>query len=273
MTYGFSQVNLEIFENVAVTRLINIYKTLIIVVVMGFYLASANSCPLTLNNTGNTITKNADDDIGVSCPVPKQLVFSSLRHPKIQKDIQPLLQRAYRQLGIEVNFIVTSSYRDLLLVSENRLMGSAAFAEDIIDKVPNLVPVNPPLTAMSYVLLCRKGLVCDSSIFNNSDNPEAIVVSTAMSKGLKEHYPQIRFDRVTITNEVKNVLKYLREGRVNYGVYPISDKTKGGLREIPSSVNYSILYDLQTFHVISQQISCLLPKIEFALREELNKFK
>ncbi|GAB2998840.1 hypothetical protein [Psychrosphaera aestuarii] len=240
---------------------------------MGFYVASANSFPLTLNNTGNTIIKNTDNDVGVSCPVPKQLVFSSLRHPKIQKDIQPVLKRAYKRLGIEVDFVVTSSYRDLLLVSENKLMGSAAFAEDIIDTVPNVLPVYPPLTAMSYVLLCQKGVVCDSSIFNNSDNPEAIVVSTAMSKGLKDHYPQIRDDRLTTTNEVKNVIRYLKENRVNYGIYPISDKTKGGLKEIPPNVNYSILYDLQTFHVISKQISCLLPKIEFALREELHKFK
>ncbi|MDA8621439.1 hypothetical protein N9L48_02230 [Psychrosphaera sp.] len=168
---------------------------------------------------------------------------------------------------------MTSSYRDLLLVSDNKLMGSAAFAEDIINTLPDVVAVQPSLTEMSYVLLCQKGVVCDSSIFKNTDNPKAIVVSTAMSKGLKEHYPQIKEYHLTTTNEVKNVLRYLKENRVSYGIYPISDRQKGGLLELPQNLNYSILYDLQSFHVISKQISCLLPKIEFALREELNKFK
>lgn len=208
-----------------------------------------------------------------ACPIPKKLTFSSLRHPQIQSEIQPLLERVYAKLGIELEFVVTTSYRDLMLVANNQLMGSAAFAGDIISTMPGILAVQPPLRNMSYVLLCKKGVRCDETILNNTTNPKAIVVSTAMSKGVLKRYPQLNLRQMVLTNEVHKVTQFLKQGRVDYGIYPISDRHNGGLLELPQNLNYSILYDLKSFHVISRQISCLLPKIEVALREELNKLK
>ena len=243
-----------------------INKHVVTFLLKGLFLAVGLFSGLALSN--NLLTEASTS----ACPVPKKLTFSSLRHPQIQSEIQPLLERVYAKLGIELEFVVTTSYRDLMLVANNQLMGSAAFADDIISTMPGILAVEPPLRNMSYVLLCHKDLACDESIFD-AQPKNLIAASNAMSKTILNRFPQLSPKQMVPTREVIGVLRMLEENRVDYGIYPISDRHNGGLLELPQNLNYSILYDLKSFHVISRQISCLLPKIEVAMREELSKLK
>lgn len=206
---------------------------------------------------------------GGNCRIPPKVTFSSIEHPKVQSYIQPLIADVYKNIGIRTEFLIVSSYRDLMLVANNQLMGSVVFAEDIIDTIPDLIKVNPPISMMSYVLLCKKGLICDKTIVTSERNDVQIVTTNAMAKSLARRYSELNKRRLLPTSEMKNVMSFIRKDRVNYGVYPISDRTKGGLSELPPDLNYSILYDINSYHVINKDYACLLPLIESALESAL----
>lgn len=208
-----------------------------------------------------------------SCPLPDKLTFSSFKHPKVQQSIQPLLVQAYKGLGIEVEFIVTSSYRDLLLVSDYVISGSSIFAEDIIDTLPDVIKVQPSLIKVAYILLCNQGVRCENDILIERSDQHWVAVSTAMSKGLKRHYPHLPLENLFITTEVKNIISALKKKRVDYGLYPISAIELGGLKEIPEGLNYSVLYEINSYHVINKELMCLQPQISASITAELAKFK
>lgn len=204
-----------------------------------------------------------------ACKVPPKVTFSSIEHPKVQNFIQPLIADVYGKVGIKTEFLIVSSYRDLMLVANKQLMGSVVFAEDIIDIIPELIKVNPPISKMSYVLLCSKEARCDSAVLTADNSDAKIVTTNAMAKSLSRRYPGLNQQRLLPTSEMKNVMSFIRKERVSYGVYPISDRTKGGLGELPPDLNHAILYDIDSYHVLNKDYACLLPLIEPVLESAL----
>ena len=207
------------------------------------------------------------------CDLSQPVMLSSINHPKIQQYFEPLIKKTYADIGVNVDFVVTSSYRDLMLVNREALSGSVAFAEDIIDTIPGLIKVAPPLSIMSYMLVCKKGKPCNLEQLHKLIEVGGLAVTNAMSMGVVTNFPQIDKDNLVIVSKMGQVLSMLSEGRVDYGVYPVSDRSKGGTEEIPVEFNYEPMYDIATYHVINNNLLCLLPKIEASLSQNLKTFK
>lgn len=208
-------------------------------------------------------------DIAEICNVPKKLTFTSIAHPKVQNEIQPFLVDVYQELGIELEFVVTASLRDLKLLSSGQVMGAAVYSEDIIDGLEGIIKLHPAIVTTSNMLLCKKGIECSEQKVLFYDSEKQLAVSRAMSGAYLKHYPDFEEKNLLITNEMKNVLNLIRFERADYGVYPISDHTKGGLNELPSYVDSEFLYSVSSFHIISSDLACLKPDIEQVLADKL----
>lgn len=210
-----------------------------------------------------------EEDSVSNCDLSEPVLLSSIHHPKIQSFYQPLLKRVYADIGVNVDFVITTSYRDLMLVEHQSLSGSVAFAEDIIDTIPGVIKVRPALANTSYMLLCNPGKYCDPSILMNRKQDHVFAVSNAMSKTLVTRFPQTDTKNMVVTSDISKVMQLMHEGRVDYGVYPVSDRSRGGTSEIPVEFNYVPLYDIPTYHVIGPKLLCLLPKLEVSLGRAL----
>lgn len=208
-------------------------------------------------------------DIAEICNVPKKLTFTSFSHPKVQSEVQPLISRVYKKLGIDVEFVVTASMRDLKLIASGELMGAAIFSEDIIDGMEGIIKIRPALLSTSNMLICRKGLPCSESEVTDFSGDKPLAISRAMSGAFKKYYRDFNNEHLIITNEMKNVLNLIKYNRIDRGIYPISDHTKGGLQELPSSVDSEFLYSVSSYHIISSQLVCLQPMVEQVLADEL----
>lgn len=203
------------------------------------------------------------------CNVPKKLTFTSFAHPKVQSEVQPLISSVYKQLGIDIEFVVTASLRDLKLISTGELMGAAIFSEDIIDGMEGIIKIRPALLSTSNMLVCRKGLACSENQVMNFSGDKPLAISRAMSGAFQKHYSDFAKGNLLITNEMKNVLNLIKYNRVDRGIYPISDHTKGGLKELPSSLDSEFLYSVSSYHIISSQLACLQPMVEQVLADAL----
>jgi hypothetical protein len=203
------------------------------------------------------------------CELPDKLTFTSIAHPVVKSQIQPLIKDVYKSIGIDVNFIVTASKRDLRLISNGEVMGAAIFSEDVFQGISGINKVYPALLQASNMLLCRKGLPCTEEELNNYQYDKPIAISRAMSDAFLKRYPNVDKSHLLITNEMKNVLNLLRYKRVDYGIYPISDHTKDGLKELPTFVDSEFLYSVSSYHIISSELSCIQPMVEQVLADAL----
>ena len=208
-------------------------------------------------------------DIAEICNVPKKLTFTSIAHPKVQNEVQPFIASVYKQLGIEVEFVVIASLRDLKLLSNGQVMGAAIYSEDIIEGLEGIIKVQPALLTTSNMLLCKKDSTCSENNILEYEGEKPIAVSRAMSGAFLKHYPDFSEEHLLITNEMKNVLNLIRFNRVDYGIYPISDHTKGGLNELPSYVDSEFLYSVSSYHIISSDLACMKSDIEQVLADKL----
>ena len=208
-------------------------------------------------------------DIAEICNVPKKLTFTSFSHPKVQSEVQPLITRVYKKLGIDIEFVVTASMRDLKLIAGGELMGAAIFSEDIIDGMEGIIKIRPVLLSTSNMLICRKGIACSESEVTEFSDDKPLAISRAMSGAFQNHYPNFDKQNLIITNEMKNVLNLIKYNRIDRGIYPISDHTKGGLQELPSSVDSEFLYSVSSYHIVSSKLACLQPMVEQVLSDEL----
>lgn len=207
------------------------------------------------------------------CEIPKKLQFSTVNHPQVQGMVQPLLVAAYKDLGIEVEFVVASSMRDLMLVSENQLMGSAIFTDDIILQIPNVIRIYPKLTNITYILLCRAGVVCDAQAILGDAVDSQVAISKAMSRALLHRYPNVSEGRLLITNDVKNVITLLAKERVDFGLYPISETTGRGIDDLPTGFQYVRLFENPSYHILNEKYACIKPKLEKILPQKLDLFR
>ena len=208
-------------------------------------------------------------DIAEICNVPKKLTFTSIAHPKVQNEIQPLIADVYKALGIEVEFVVIASLRDLKLLSSGQVMGAAIYSEDIIEGLDGIIKLQPAILTTSNMLLCKKGVPCLEQQLFNYEGDKPVAVSRAMSGAFLKQYPDFDKEHLLITNEMKNVLNLIRFERVDYGIYPVSDHTKGGLNELPSYLDSEFLYSVSSYHIISSDLACLKSDIEQVLADKL----
>lgn len=208
-------------------------------------------------------------NIAEICNVPKKLTFSSIAHPKVKAQVQPLIKSVYQQLGIDVDFVVTASMRDLKLISNGKLKGAAVFSEDIIAELEGIERIEPAILTTSNMLVCRKGLPCSERDIAHYAAEKSIAVSTAMSEAFLKQYPEVKKEQLVITKEMKNVLNMIKYQRLDYGIYPISDHTKGGLSELPKYVDSEFLYQVASYHIIHSGLSCIQPMVEQVLADRL----
>lgn len=208
-------------------------------------------------------------DLAEICNVPNKLTFTSIAHPKVQNEVQPFITDVYKQLGIEVEFVVIASLRDLKLLSDGKVMGAAIYSEDIVEGLEGIIKLQPALLKASNMLLCKKGIECSENTLLHYDNDKPVAISRAMSGAFLKSYPDFDEKHLTITREMKNTLNLIRAGRVDYSIYPISDHTKGGLNELPSYVNSEFLYSVSSYHIISSELACLKSDIEQVLADKL----
>jgi len=208
-------------------------------------------------------------NIAELCNVPKKLTFTSIDHPKVRSEIQPLISHVYKKLGIDVEYLITASGRDLKLISEGQVLGGAVYSEDVIDNLAGAINIHPPLVKVSNMLLCNKEVVCRESILSNATLDKPIAVSRALSSAFLKRYSDFDKNNLLIVSEMKKVIESIRSGRVAYGIYPISDHTIGGLEEIPFDLNSDFLYSVSSFHIISSELQCLEPMVEQVLADTL----
>ncbi len=110
--------------------------------------------------------ENLSDNHSFSTSI-SPFVISYFEHPQIEK-YKSLIEKSYRDIGIKVTFVQIEGERASLSV-QNGLVDADVINDPYVAKsFDNMTAVGPSLTTANIFLICRKEIVCDSSVLKDS---------------------------------------------------------------------------------------------------------
>lgn len=98
--------------------------------------------------------------------LPTKLTFSYTSHPLIDKVLLPLVQQAYQNLGITVQFVAVESQRAQHLLKDGLVDGDVGRLREVANRIPNVVLVMK-LEQLNLSLRCRPDVLCNTEDMNN----------------------------------------------------------------------------------------------------------
>lgn len=107
------------------------------------------------------------EEVNTSTSAPEKLTFSYTSHPIVDAVLLPLVQQAYQNLGIEVEFVAVESQRAQQLLKDGLVDGDVARISAVANRIPNIVSV-ALLDKLSLSLRCRPDIQCNIEDVNNA---------------------------------------------------------------------------------------------------------
>jgi len=200
---------------------------------------------------------------------PSHLTFSYVDHPLVKNDFIPIVERAYSELGIQLELQMYPTHRNLTAVQSEEVDGDIAFSELGLMGYDALVKIQPSMGSVNFVLLCLPAVVCNEEVLFDDNN--VIVVSDKLLSSLQLFYSKPLKSSFYKLNNLATIANLVVEKRFQYGVYIL-----GGAQTLsPEMQRFKVveLFEVQTHHTIHQKYAFMQDEISAALQRSLDKAK
>lgn len=199
--------------------------------------------------------------------MPGAMTVSYVNHPYIIEKLLPVIDGAYASLGIDAEFVLHPSKRNLQVLADGVTDAEAAFSELLIKPYPNLIAIGPSLTQSVFVLVCHKSVPCEQSVL--FDNTQQVVMTDSSRDGLKLTFGARLQAEIYSINSLDRIPQLLDDRRLSYGVYVVS-KLEGALKSHPH-LRMVELYRTHTYHILNDKFAFLADRLGSAISEQLAK--
>lgn len=168
----------------------------------------------------------------------------------------PILQHAYTQLGIDVEWVKVSIKRGIEGVDKGTFDGDVARFERVNQYFSNVILVPPAYEVLTIKLFCRLNYPCDKSLFSNAQLLVGLPLNSSVVVPL---LPQYDFKTQNV-NGLTQIEKMFTFGRFDYFIWVESSiETQTFLTQFErSSIS---LGEIKVFHVLNKSQSHLLPAL------------
>ena len=200
---------------------------------------------------------------------PTHMIFSYVDHPVIVNDIIPIVQRAYLEVGIQIELVMLPSSRNLKAVESGKVDGDIAYSDLLLKGHDSLIKIEPQLTTSIFVLLCLPDVQCNQEVL--FDNNNAIVSTDTTHQGLMSFYPQPLSDAFYTINNLSIIPNLLVQNRFQYGVYVLGEFQT--MSPDIQQLKMVELFKTQTHHTIHQKYAFMKEEIGAALQHSMDKAK
>lgn len=193
-----------------------------------------------------------------------EFVISYVEHESIIKYYVPILEAAYRSIGIEPKFVLINDKRALMLLNKGIIDADTAKTTEILADYPNIIKVPTPISKIALMLICQKELLCDLSVLNDSQRILGVI-------GAKEFYRDLLRDSAINIFEVNSfqvLLKLLKQKKVDYIFMIFDDHNKA------TSLTFDNKYLIEEkigYHLVGKKHRALVPKLDKAIIAEIKR--
>lgn len=194
----------------------------------------------------------------------QNFIVGELNHPRVAAFYKPLIQRAYRDIGIEVTFEKVGGERGLRLLNEG-MTDADVIRYDVASQPDNNIIIVPPaLSHGASFLLCIRGAQCDKSVIQAPD--KAIAVTTRFFFNMHVNPDELSAN-IFEFDDFNHVINLLLNGRFDYAILP-SDYSEKAIFE-QSGIEYIPLVEHELVHVIHKKHAHLLDRLSGAIAKQL----
>ncbi|TRY33695.1 hypothetical protein [Aliiglaciecola sp. M165] len=190
-------------------------------------------------------------------PLPEVITLSYISHPYIENHVLPLMEKVYRDLGIQVEFVLQPSQRNMYLASSGQTDGEVAYSELLVNEHDNLVKVGKSLIASQFILLCHDSVRCSVSVLSEDD--VTMLITEASYGGIKSHYGESFEAQPYILSTLSNIPKLIEQKRILYGIYvtTFGDSSLDTYQHLQKQ----FLFSTATYHVLNTRLGYLAPLV------------
>ncbi|MFT4938871.1 MAG: hypothetical protein ACI88A_001902 [Paraglaciecola sp.] len=196
---------------------------------------------------------------------PPSMLFSYINHPYVIKHLIPTIEKSYALLGIKTEFVEQPSARNLRFVDQGITDGEVAYSDLLVSKYQNLLIVGPVLVSSVFVIICHESVTCGREVLN--DKSKVLVLTDATKDGMEVMFKDKFEIELYLINRLNQIPQLLSEGRFQYGIYVIAKEEIGKIKF--SKLNYEILFETQTHHIINRKYAHLANAISKAISQVL----
>ncbi|MFZ8198303.1 hypothetical protein [Alteromonas portus] len=195
----------------------------------------------------------------------QNFIIGELNHPRVNRFYKPLIQRAYRDIGIAVTFEKVGGERGLRLLNEG-MTDADVIRYDVVSQPDNNIIIVPPaLSHGASFLLCIRGAQCDKSVIQNPT--KAIAVTTRFFFNMHVSPEELNAN-IFEFDDFNHVINLLLNGRFDYAILP-SDYSEKAIFE-QSGIEYIPLVEHELVHVIHKKHAHLIDRLSASIENQLD---
>lgn len=214
------------------------------------------------------LTIGLSHSINATSLVPESITLSYISHPFIEDNVVPLMQRVYGELGIQVEFVLQPSQRNMYLASTGQTDGEVAYSELLINDHDNLVKVGSSLIDSQFTLLCHDSVKCDVAVLG--DREINVLITDASHGGMKHHYGNEFLANPYFISTLSSIPKLVEQERLYYGIY-VTTKNDLSLEKY-HHLNRQYLFSTATYHVLNDKLKHLVPLVSDKMEKYAAQF-
>lgn len=193
-----------------------------------------------------------------------KFIISYVEHESIIKYYVPLLDMAYRSIGITPEFVMINDKRALKLLNSGDIDADTAKSDEMLSTYPKILKIPTPISKIQVYLVCQEKLLCNLSVLND---PSYILGAI----GAKEFYSNLlKGTQINIVevNSFNVLLQLFEQKKVDF-VFMVfddySEKTKQNYE------NKYLIEEKIGYHLIQEKHQDLIPELELAIKMTLEK--
>ncbi|BBN81587.1 hypothetical protein PA25_15720 [Pseudoalteromonas sp. A25] len=188
-----------------------------------------------------------------------RFVISYVEHKGIIHYYVPLLDQAYRKIGIEPKFELINDKRALKLLDQGLIDADTAKSLEFVDAYKNIIVVPTPISQIDVVLLCQPKLQCDLSVLKNANRSLGLIAA-------KEFYKEL-LSGSTISlvefSSFETLLKIFSQDKVDYAIVVFDDYTKDALSNYP---NHFFIQQKIGYHLLHKKHRAIVKQLDEAIK-------
>lgn len=193
-----------------------------------------------------------------------KFVISYVDHESIIKYYVPLLDAAYRSIGIKPEFVLINDKRALKLLNNGDIDADTAKTSETLDNYPNIITLPTAISKIEVTLICQQSLVCDLSILGDKRKILGVI-------GAKDYYSNLLVGSNINIAEFTSfdvLLKVFEQKKVDYIFSVFDEYSKVTQARYP---NRFIIEEKIGFHLLNEKHKYLIPQLEQAIKEVIAK--
>jgi len=189
-----------------------------------------------------------------------KFVISYVEHETIINYYVPLLDKAYRSIGIQPDFVLINDKRALKLLNSGLIDADTAKSLEMLGDYSDIIKVPTPISKIEVLLLCQEPLPCDLSVLYDHSKKLGVI-------GADEFYAELLANtniKIFEFNSFDVLYKIFDQKKVDYVIAVFDDQSKATKLKYPNSF---LIEEKLGYHLLHKKHAALIPQLEQAIKD------